>query len=329
MTKVHDHHEAMDQLLKRSGEFSSSDDDSSSDDNSDDINLFNEDNLQGTGINKDPVGKENNGIKRRRQGDNSDEDSDDDFFSLSQTIQLDEINDTVKLYKDTQQLLKEVNNNSETLELPSLLKRVRNQDEEEEEELPVNESDELEDAQQEFRSKYPHLHIPYSDELAEVTEPYMDTVLSILDGTQGSQYYSRAKAVAQKSTKPFISVEEFRSLNLVEFTAGYFGLRRQLKLGTLIYERYKDLLLKSKSPRIQWWGAIDFSNYVLAPEVLASMVLDTCRGKRSLKIHEREDVYTLFDETAQYGQDITDKEPLESWEVKVKKAKKKKNRKKH
>ncbi|KAL3233892.1 Restriction of telomere capping protein 4 [Nakaseomyces bracarensis] len=342
MSRSNDHHEAMEQLLKRSGEFSSS---SSSDE--DDVRLFDlRDDKHPKGDKddddvRDPKGQTE--TRRRAQGRDKDHDDDqddddqddDDFYTLTQ-IQLEGVNDTVRLYKDSQLLLDEAN--SETLalelELPPVLSKSNshtgNGDNINsnnnalyrgeglgEAELAFSESDELEDAQQVFRSKYPHVHIPYSDELIELTGPYRDTVLSILDGTLGSQYYSRAKRVAQGSAKPFISVEEFRSLDLSQFTAGYFGLRRQLKLGGLIYEKYREVLSRSRSPKIQWWGPVDFSNYVLAPEVLVSMVLETCKGKRSLKLSCREDVYRLFDDTASYGLDVTDKEPLESWEVKA------------
>ena len=313
--------ESLNKLIPESG----SDDTSSSDevnglptssDDADDVSLINSEDLNSSLLKSDP-----GGTNKSDQTKNDETDSNDDQrIVLSGEVELEEVQETVKVYNNVKQALLEVETTDESQLILDKIKRDSQYSSDTECESRDADS-ELEDIQLEFRSKYPQLQIPYSDELCVKIIPYLDIVYDILSGVVTSMYYTRAKRAAMDSKKAFLSAEDFRNLDINLFTAGYFGLRRQLKVGNIIYEKFRDELARSKSPKIQWWGPIDFANYVLAPEVLVSFVLDTCQNKRSVQLTSRQDVYELFDNTTYYGNTVTDNEPLESWELSRKKRK--------
>ncbi|AAS54003.2 AFR632Cp [Eremothecium gossypii ATCC 10895] len=165
----------------------------------------------------------------------------------------------------------------------------------------------------EIRLKYKNaFKVPptlFADQLLSKAEKYIPLVEEILRGERPSMYYDNARKAYQKSSRALLSVEEFRQLDLKTFTAGYFGIKRQIRLSTEILSQYQDKLSKHRNPTVQWWGPTDFSHYVLAPEILSYV----CRDE--LGLADIDEAWTYMESTTEYGLNVADEEPLDIWEL--------------
>ena len=166
----------------------------------------------------------------------------------------------------------------------------------------------------------------------------MPIVMDILEGKISSAYYFEAKNAFKNSQKAYLSVDEFRKLNLNKFTAGFYGLKRQLRVGEEIAKRYKRALTHNQPATLKWWGITDFCNYVLAPETLTSFCIyqlnlsnKSCSSKTPNKhpkqqLNEKEYyydpelrmlAYDLLEDTVEYGIIVADSDPIEQWEAAI------------
>lgn len=148
-------------------------------------------------------------------------------------------------------------------------------------------------------------------EIKDKCKPFLNTALDILDGKRQSGYYPRAKQMAKESNVSYLSTNEMRRLDLQYFFAGYYGLMRQYLVGQMIVDEYKDILERNKSPVLRWWGAEDFSAYVLAPDVLTEFCISEMGWKPNKdedEVDVRERVFTLFQDTRDFGLNIADRE---------------------
>lgn len=168
-----------------------------------------------------------------------------------------------------------------------------------------------------YNSKYNLPTILYNDELLQLAEPLYDITNDVLSGKIQSPFYFEAKNAHESSKRGFLSIDEFRKLDLQKFQAGFYGLKRQLRIGEEIYTRFKDKLTSNKSKTLKWWGASDFANYVLAPEVLVSLAIQEMKMEQHSKDleHARYKTYDLMEETVEFGLIVADTDPLESWEL--------------
>lgn len=170
------------------------------------------------------------------------------------------------------------------------------------------------------RTKYEELYnIPrvlYLTELIVKIQPLLPIIRDMYKGVVDSYYKFEATSAAKMSQKAFLSIKEFRSLNIKKFLAGYYGLKRQLRVGEEILKHYKSFLLKRQGDTMKWWGVTDFANYVLAPEVLTSLCIQEMKlGNDIYHKETREQAYEIFDKTGQFGLVVADNDPLESWEI--------------
>lgn len=170
------------------------------------------------------------------------------------------------------------------------------------------------------RTKYQDLYnIPrvlYLTELLVKIQPLLPIVRDMYKGVVDSYYKFEAASAFKMSQNAFLSLKEFRSLNIKKFLAGYYGLKRQLRVGEEILRHYKSFLLKRQGDTMKWWGVTDFANYVLAPEVLTSLCIQEMKlGSDIYRKETREHAYEIFDKTGQFGLVVADSDPLESWEV--------------
>ncbi|AGO10879.1 AaceriAFR632Cp [[Ashbya] aceris (nom. inval.)] len=149
----------------------------------------------------------------------------------------------------------------------------------------------------------------FADQLLAKAEQYIPHVEEILRGERPSMYYDNARKAYQKSSRALLSLEEFRQLDLKTFTAGYFGIKRQIRLSTEILSQYHEKLSKHRNPTVQWWGPTDFSHYVLAPEILSYV----CRDELGLR--DIDEAWTYMENTTEYGLIVADEEPLDIWEL--------------
>lgn len=162
-------------------------------------------------------------------------------------------------------------------------------------------------------------HLPailYTSELIEKTTPLLGIVKDMYRGVIDSHYKFQATQACTNSQYGFLSTKEFRSMDLTKFTAGYYGLKRQLRVGEEILKHYKAFLLKRQGNTMKWWGLADFANYVLAPEVLTSLCIQEMRlGDDIYDRSTRDKAYDIFTNTTEFGLLVADSDPLEPWET--------------
>lgn len=155
-----------------------------------------------------------------------------------------------------------------------------------------------------------------SSDLINKIQPLLPIIRDMYNGVVDSYYKYEATAVSKYSQNGILSSKEFRSLDINRFQAGFYGFRRQLRVGEEILRHFKSFLLKRQGKTMRWWGVADFANYVLAPEVLASLcILEMNLGKELYDKETRERAYELFDKTIEFGNKVADSEPLEEWEI--------------
>ncbi|CAI4049429.1 Rtc4p SKDI_14G0770 [Saccharomyces kudriavzevii IFO 1802] len=186
----------------------------------------------------------------------------------------------------------------------------------------------------EYTGKFNLPPMLFSDELLNEIEPFMPIVVDILKGRVSSAYYFKAKNAYKDSEKAYLSVDEFRKLNLNRFTAGFYGLKRQLRVGEEISKRYRKELTHDQPATLRWWGVADFCNYILAPEILTSFCIHQLNlyGKLPQDKHTKNQrdkkqlyydpeirmlAYDLLEDTVEYGTTVADSDPIEQWEVAI------------
>ncbi|CCH58361.1 hypothetical protein TBLA_0A05680 [Henningerozyma blattae CBS 6284] len=164
----------------------------------------------------------------------------------------------------------------------------------------------------------------FLDDLIEKVEPYIYVAKEIIDRKRGSKYYGDAINVFKNSKRVSLTHEEFTSIDMTKFQAGFYGVKRQLRVGDLIAEELRQDLLRCGSPVVKWWGVVDYSRYVLAPEVLIHLCLEEvflnkknihyAKNKKKDEMDLLDDAYTLFEDTIEFGSIVADTDPLERWE---------------
>ncbi|QEU60207.1 Rtc4 [Kluyveromyces lactis] len=162
---------------------------------------------------------------------------------------------------------------------------------------------------QKFITKYDLPPVLFLDQLESRTRNHISVCDAILTGEVSSLYYTMAKTVQKNSKRQVITNEELRDLNILKFTAGYFGSRRQAIVGMLILETYGEKLKRNKNPVISFWGPYDFSQYILAPEVLSYLCMD------DFKLNNIEDAWDIMQTTIEFGTMVADLSPLEVYEI--------------
>ena len=133
----------------------------------------------------------------------------------------------------------------------------------------------------------------------------------ILSGRLSSLYYTHAKELQVQSRRDVLTTADLRNANLLKFTAGYFGLKRQAIVGMLILERYREELTHNKNPVVTFWGPSDFANYVLAPEVLCYLCME------DFHLTDIEDAWEIMQNTTEFGTKVADNDPLEVFEIEI------------
>lgn len=170
-----------------------------------------------------------------------------------------------------------------------------------------------------LRRKYQQFALPptlYRSELITRIQPFLRLVEDLFKNRISSYYKHEATNALNASNNAYLSLDEFRSIDIRKFVAGYYGLKRQLSVGEEILRQYRPFLLKRQGKTMKWWGLADFANYVLAPEVLASFCIQEMKlGDDIYDQETREKAYDIFHNTTEFGLAITDTQPLEQWEA--------------
>lgn len=169
---------------------------------------------------------------------------------------------------------------------------------------------------QEYREKYALPPVLYRSDLIARVQPLLRLVKDLFKNRIASYYKHEATDAFKTSSNAILSLDEFRSMDIGRFMAGYYGLKRQLSVGEEILRQFKPFLIKRQGKTMKWWGVADFANYVLAPEVLASLCIqEMALGDDIYDRETREKAYDIFHNTTEFGLAVADAEPLEKWEV--------------
>lgn len=170
----------------------------------------------------------------------------------------------------------------------------------------------------EYNDQYGLPPILYLSDLLARIQPLLSVVEDMYKHRVHSPYKFEATAAREASNSAVLSLSDFRSMNINKFVAGYYGLKRQLSVGEEILRHFKAFLLRRQGKTMNWWGLTDFTNYVLAPEVLASLcIVEMNLGDDLYDPVTREKAYDMFHCTVQFGLVVADTEPLEHWEAHV------------
>ncbi|EGW31973.1 uncharacterized protein SPAPADRAFT_66652 [Spathaspora passalidarum NRRL Y-27907] len=131
------------------------------------------------------------------------------------------------------------------------------------------------------KEKYKDMDIPSSissrKKLIERAEKHIDIIPKILRGKlPPSFYYDLAKKQRDKSIHETMGGTEKFQINWESFYGGYYGLKRQSIIGTLISNRFQQELKRSANTNrtVSYWTIPRFCTYVLANEILIRMVME-------------------------------------------------------
>ncbi|SCU99323.1 LAME_0G02718g1_1 [Lachancea meyersii CBS 8951] len=159
-----------------------------------------------------------------------------------------------------------------------------------------------------YQKKFALPPVLFADELREKVRNHLPLLDSILKGKRVSRFLIKAQKVSESSSRAVLTVDELRRLDLNEFTAGYYGMRRQMLVAADIIKKYEKAMKKMRSGTLRWWGIRDFAQYVLAPELLCAL----CCEEMNLNITE---AWNLMENTTEFGRIVADRDPLEPFEV--------------
>lgn len=167
-----------------------------------------------------------------------------------------------------------------------------------------------------YIKKYNLPPVLYLADLIRKIQPFLPVVEDMYKHKVHSPYKYEATAASEASNSAVLSLSEFRSMDINRFVAGYYGLKRQLSVGDEILRHFKEFLLNRQGKTMNWWGVSDFANYVLAPEVLASLCISEMNlGNDLYDPDTREKAYDIFHSTVEFGLVVADSDPLERWEA--------------
>ncbi|RLV95185.1 Restriction of telomere capping protein 4 [Spathaspora sp. JA1] len=113
--------------------------------------------------------------------------------------------------------------------------------------------------------------------LIERSEKHLTTVTKILRGKHPpSFYYELAKKQKENSIHETMGSVEKWKVNWESYYGGYYGLKRQSIIGTLIQNRLQQQLKRSvKTNRtVSYWTIPRFCTYVLANEIIIRMIME-------------------------------------------------------
>lgn len=138
-------------------------------------------------------------------------------------------------------------------------------------------------------------------ELAVRVERHLQVARKVLTQKKGSSFYNSAKNILNQSRHDTMTLKEKLEIDWNIFYGGYYGLKRQLFIGNIIVSQLHDELRTSAGNcrEISYWTINGFSSFVLANEVILSMIMEDFKC-------DREKAENIARETVDYGKAITD-----------------------
>ncbi|WPK25419.1 hypothetical protein PUMCH_002732 [Australozyma saopauloensis] len=158
---------------------------------------------------------------------------------------------------------------------------------------------------EEIRKKYSSkkFSVPISKkELKSRVSQVLPIIPKLLEGKEELSYhYTHASEQRKKLPHTTMTSNERWDIPWDRYIGGYYGLRRQTFISTLIQAEYSGLLAKTKNKTLNYWTQDMFCTYVLANEVILRLIMDDM----SLLKAEAE---KLMKETVDYGCHVADEE---------------------
>lgn len=141
--------------------------------------------------------------------------------------------------------------------------------------------------------------------LKKRTEKHIELIPRILAGEEElSFYYTLALDQRKKLKHSTMTLQERWDIKWEKYVAGFYGLKRQVFISSLIQNRYKDLLAKSTNKTVKYWTPDMFATYVLANEIILKLVMEDM----DLAKPQAE---KLLKDTVDYGCKMADEEEFE------------------
>lgn len=138
-------------------------------------------------------------------------------------------------------------------------------------------------------------------ELAFRVKRHLHVARNVLSQKKGSRYYDSAKQILNQSRHDTMTLKEKQEIDWNIFHGGYYGLKRQLFIGNIIVSQLHEALRASAGNcrEISYWTINGFSSFVLASEVILSMIMEDFKC-------DRKKAENIARETVDYGKAITD-----------------------
>ncbi|EGV61420.1 Restriction of telomere capping protein 4 [Yamadazyma tenuis] len=159
---------------------------------------------------------------------------------------------------------------------------------------------------EEVKTRFESMNIPpvtnSKFELRHRTDKYLDSIPKFLKGTKPMSYfYDLAKESRMAAPHETMRQRDKYNIRWEIFYGGYYGLKRQMYVASVILDTYRDLITKtsSKNATVAFWGPEDFCKYVLANEIILRFIMEDyeCSFSRAEEI---------IKETSEYGTSVTD-----------------------
>lgn len=135
--------------------------------------------------------------------------------------------------------------------------------------------------------------------LARRVERHMAQAKAVLETRAGSRFYQEARRLLSVSLHDSMTQKEKLVVDWDTFTGGYYGLKRQLFIGNMIASELQKELQSTRSREVSYWTTRGFSSFVLANEVIVSMIAEDfgCSRERAAEIAA---------ETVEFGKAVAD-----------------------
>lgn len=155
------------------------------------------------------------------------------------------------------------------------------------------------------REKYNERSFPLpksKTQLKSRVESLLPVIPRLLAGEEELSYhYTLASAQRKRLRNSSMSASERWDIQWAKYVGGFYGLRRQTFISTLIQEEYADILAKNRNKTLSYWYADMFCTYVLANEIILRLMME------DLLLLKKE-AEKLMKETVDYGTHVADEE---------------------
>lgn len=136
---------------------------------------------------------------------------------------------------------------------------------------------------------------------------YLEIIPDLLNGTMTmSCFYDMAKSQRDKIGNDTLRQRDKYMINWDDFTGGYYGLKRQFYISSLILTHHKSKLIQKskKNHTLAFWGIEDFCKFILSNEIIVRLVMEDygCDLAKAESITKS---------TVEYGKIVSDDKELE------------------